>query len=212
MQGFNNNKNQNQKINKSLTLNEEQNEDEEYITEAIFKLIPGIHKTKQVTTTYRVEKIDPNKDICKYIGKDVVVEQSLAEGSTVKSGDEITFKVLNPVEFPDFSGKSTEEVTNWSNNNCVQISVTYQETVDKNQVDKVISQSKPKGSTVKAEASLSIVVGKKSAVVETRTCVSTTDSTKTKNVEVGTPCPDGYKEKGAATDNKTEEKKEGTTN
>lgn len=161
-----------------------------------------------------IEKIDPDKDNCKYIGKDVVIEQSLAEGSIVKSGDEITFKVLNPVEFPDFSGKTTEEVTNWSNNNCVQVSVNYQETVDKNQIDKVISQSKPKGSTVKAEASLSIVVGKKSEVVETRTCVSVTDSTKTKTVEVGTACPEGYKEKSATTtdDKKEEDKTDSTTN
>ena len=60
---------------------------------------------------------------------------------------------------------------------------------------------------VKADDTLAIVVGKKSEVVETRTCVSTTDSTKTKTVEVGTACPEGYKEKGAAT-NTTEEKKE----
>ena len=158
-----------------------------------------------------IDKKNPDKDTCKFIGQDVVIEQSLAEGSIVKSGDEITFKILNPVEFPDFSGKSTDEVTTWSNNNCVQVSVSYQETMDKNQIDKVISQSKPKGSTVKADAILSIVVGKKSAVVETRTCVSTTDSTKTKAVEVGTACPEGYKEKGAI-DDKTEEKKEETTN
>ena len=158
-----------------------------------------------------IDKKDPDKDTCKYIGQDVIIEQSLAEGSTIKSGDEITFKILNPVEFPDFSGKSTDEVTNWSNNNCVQVSVSYQETVDKSQVDKVISQSKPKGSTVKADAVLSIVVGKKSAVVETKTCVSTTDPTKTKTVEVGTNCPDGYKEKGASDDKTNTQQEKPTT-
>ena len=159
-----------------------------------------------------LDKKDPDAETCKYIGQDVVIEQSLAEGSTIKSGDEITFKILNPVEFPDFSGKTKDEITNWANNNCVKVNVSFQETMDKNQVDKVISQSRAKGSTVKSEDTLSIVVGKKSDVVETRTCVSTTDSTKTKAVEVGTPCPDGYKEKGASTNTNEEKKNEKTTN
>ena len=154
-----------------------------------------------------LDKKDPDSETCKFIGKDVVIEQSLAEGSIVKSGDEITFKILNPVEFPDFSGKTKDEITNWANNNCVKVSVSFQETMDKSQIDRVISQSRPKGSTVKGEDTLAIVVGKKSQVVETRTCVSTTDSTKTKTVEVGTACPEGYKEKGSGNDT-TEEKKE----
>ncbi len=144
-----------------------------------------------------LDKKDPDSETCKYISKDVVIEQSLAEGSIVKSGDEITFKILNPVEFPDFSGKTKDEITNWANNNCVKVSVSFQETMDKSQIDRVISQSRPKGSTVKSEDSLSIVVGKKSDVVEVRTCVSITDSTKTKSVEVGKTCPEGYKEKSA---------------
>ncbi len=159
-----------------------------------------------------LDKKDPDSNTCKFIGKDVVIEQSLAEGSTVKSGDEITFKILNPVEFPDFSGKTKDEITTWANNNCVKVSVSFQETMDKSQIDRVISQSRPKGSTVKADDSLSIVVGKKSEVVETRTCVSTTDPTKTKAVEVGTACPEGYKEKGATTNTTEEKKDEKTTN
>ena len=155
-----------------------------------------------------LDKKDPDSETCKYINQDVVIEQSLAEGSSVKSGDEITLKILNPVEFPNFSGKTKDEITTWANNNCVKVNVSFQETMDKSQIDRVISQSRPKGSTVKSEDSLSIVVGKKSDVVETRTCVSTTDPTKTKAVEVGTACPDGYKEKGSS----DEKKDEKTTN
>ncbi len=151
-----------------------------------------------------LDKKDPDSETCKYINQDVVIEQSLAEGSSVKSGDEITLKILNPVEFPDFSGKTKDEITTWANNNCVKVNVSFQETMDKSQIDRVISQSRPKGSTVKSEDSLSIVVGKKSEVIETRTCVSTTDPTKTKAVEVGTACPDGYKEKGSSDEKKDE--------
>lgn len=155
------------------------------------------------------DKKDPEAETCKYIGKDVIIEQSLAEGSKIKSGDAITFKILNTVEFPDFSGKTKDEITNWANNNCVKVNVSFQETMDKNQIDKVISQTRPKGSTVTNNDTLGIVVGKKSEVVETKVCVSTTDSTKTKTVEVGKSCPEGYKEKGTNTqeDNKQDEKK-----
>ena len=155
------------------------------------------------------DKKDPEAETCKYIGKDVIIEQSLAEGSKIKSGDAITFKILNTVEFPDFSGKTKDEITNWANNNCVKVNVSFQETMDKNQIDKVISQTRPKGSTVTNNDTLGIVVGKKSEVVETKVCVSTTDSTKTKTVEVGKSCPEGYKEKGTNTqeDNKKDEKK-----
>ena len=155
------------------------------------------------------DKKDPEAETCKYIGKDVIIEQSLAEGSKIKSGDAITFKILNTVEFPDFSGKTKDEITNWANNNCVKVNVSFQETMDKNQIDKVISQTRPKGSTVTNNDTIGIVVGKKSEVVETKVCVSTTDSTKTKTVEVGKSCPEGYKEKGTNTqeDNKKDEKK-----
>ena len=115
--------------------------------------------------TVELNKVDPDNTTCKYISKDVVVEQSLAEGSEVKSGDKITFKILNNVDFPSWSGQTADEVSEWCNKNCVTLNVEYQETSDSNQIDKVISQSRPKGSTVKNNDSVTIVVGKKSTTV-----------------------------------------------
>lgn len=115
--------------------------------------------------TVELNKVDPDNTTCKYISKDVVVEQSLAEGSEVKSGDKITFKILNNVDFPSWSGQTADEVSEWCNKNCVTLNVEYQETSDSSQIDKVISQSRPQGSTVKNNDSVTIVVGKKSTTV-----------------------------------------------
>ncbi len=113
-----------------------------------------------------INKIDPDESTCKYIGKDVIVEQSLAEGSEVKSGDKITFKILNSVEFPDWLGQTADTVSEWCNKNCVTLTVTQQETADSNLIDKVISQNRPKGSTVKNIDEVTIVIGKKSTIVD----------------------------------------------
>ena len=113
-----------------------------------------------------INKIDPDESTCKYIGKDVIVEQSLAEGSEVKSGDKITFKILNSVEFPDWLGQTADTVSEWCNKNCVTLTVTQQETADSNLIDKVISQNRPKGSTVKNNDEVTIVIGKKSTIVD----------------------------------------------
>lgn len=150
--------------------------------------------------TVTLNKVDPDNTTCKYIGKDVVIEQSLAEGSKVKKGDSIIFKILNPVTFPDWFLQTQETVSAWCNNNCVTLNVSYQETTDESQIGKVISQSRPKGSTVKNNDSVTITIGKKSEVVtETKTCVSTTDSSKTKIVGKNESCPTGYKEKTDST-------------
>ena len=131
-----------------------------------------------------INKIDPDESTCKYIGKDVIVEQSLAEGSEIKSGDRITFKILNNVEFPDWLGQTADVVSEWCNKNCVTLTVTTQETADSSQVDKVISQTRPKGSTVKNNDEVTIVIGKKSSTVTEKK----EDTTKTKpKVEVDTP-------------------------
>ncbi|MBR4617723.1 MAG: Stk1 family PASTA domain-containing Ser/Thr kinase [Bacilli bacterium] len=165
--------------------------------------------------TVNLEKIDPDSNNCKFIGKDVVVEQSLQEGSVVKSGDSITFKILNPVVFPDWNGETQDVVSKWCNQNCVTLNVSYQETTDSSQIGKVISQSRPKDANVKNNDSVSIVIGKKSSTVtETKTCISTTDSTKTKVVSKDEKCPTGYREKTAAdekTDTKTDTKTETKT-
>ena len=161
--------------------------------------------------TVNLEKIDPDNSNCKYIGQDVVVEQSLQEGSVVKSGDSIIFKILNPVVFPDWKGESSEAVSSWCNKNCVTLNVSYQETTDSSQVDKVISQSRPKGANVKNNDSVSVVIGKKSSIVtETKTCVSTTDSTKTKIVSKDEECPTGYKDKASSTS--SDDKKDANSN
>lgn len=148
-------------------------------------------------------KVDPDNTTCKYIGQDVVIEQSLSEGSEIKKGDSIIFKILNPVVFPDWQNQTQETVSAWCNNNCVTLNVNYQETADESQVGKVISQTRPKGATVKNDDSVTITIGKKSQVVtETKTCVSTTDSTKTKTVGKDETCPTGYKEKTDTTTQK----------
>ncbi len=145
--------------------------------------------------TVTLNKIDPDETTCKYIGQDVVIEQSLQEGSKIKKGDSIIFKILNPVTFPDWSNQTQDTVSAWCNTNCVTLNVEYQETADQSQVGKVISQSRPKGATVKNNDSVTITIGSKSQIKETKICVSTTDSTKTKTVDKNENCPTGYKEK-----------------
>ena len=163
--------------------------------------------------TVTLNRVDPDKNTCKYIGKDVVIEQSLAEGSEIKKGDAITFKILNQVTFPDWFQQTQDTVSAWCNNNCVTLNVSYQETTDKSQIGKVISQSRPKGATVKNNDSVTITIGKKSqAVTETKTCVSITDSTKTKNVGKDENCPTGYKEKGTTTTSETNNAQTQTNN
>ncbi len=106
-------------------------------------------------------KEEPTADTCKYIGQDVIVWQSLASGSKVKSGDAITLKILAPVTFPNFYSKSGDEAASWANENCVTLNVDYQETSDSTLVDKIISQSRPSGSTVKNNDTVTIKIGKK---------------------------------------------------
>ena len=60
---------------------------------------------------------------------------------------------------------------------------------------------------------MTITIGKKSqAVTETKTCVSITDSTKTKNVGKDENCPTGYKEKGTTTTSETNNAQTQTNN
>ena len=40
----------------------EQNDEGKYTTSVTISFIPGIHKTKEVTTTHSIDKIDPNTD------------------------------------------------------------------------------------------------------------------------------------------------------
>ena len=126
-----------------------------------------------------ITKEDPTSETCKYIGQDAVIWQSLASGSKVKSGDEITLKTLNPVTFINFKGQSEEEVSNWANQYCVSLTVDYQETTDTSYIDKVISQSRPSGATVKNNDAITITVGQKATQTESNNNSSSSSTTNT---------------------------------
>lgn len=145
-----------------------------------------------------IDKIDPDSTNCKYIGQDTIIWQSLSSGSKVKSGDSISLKMLNSVNFPNFSGQTQSEVSTWANNNCVTLNIEYQETTDTSLVDKVINQSRPTGATVKNNDEVTIKIGTKAVVKEENPpkktiyqCVSDTDPTDIKEVTDNT-CPEGY--------------------
>ncbi len=108
-----------------------------------------------------VVKVDPDSTNCKYIGQDAVIWQSLASGSKVKSGDSITLRTLNTPTFIDFYGKIQSEVSDWCNKYCVTLNVEYQETSDNSLIDRVINQSRPSGSTVKNNDSITIKMGQR---------------------------------------------------
>ncbi len=145
-----------------------------------------------------INKIDPDSTNCKYIGQDTIIWQSLTSGSKVKSGDSISLKMLNSVNFPNFSGQTQNEVSTWANNNCVTLNIEYQETTDTSLIDKVINQSRPVGATVKNNDEVTIKIGTKATikeeVPEKKTeyqCISKTDPTDIK-VLTGEECPTGY--------------------
>lgn len=145
-------------------------------------------------------KEEPTNTTCKYIGQDAVIWQSLASGSKVKSGDSITIKTLNTVKFPNFSGQSQSDVSNWANENCVTLNIEYQETTDASLVDKVINQSRPSGATVKNNDEVTIKIGTKASIPkedEPSTppeyqCISKTDPTDIKELNSDGGCSDGY--------------------
>ncbi len=152
-----------------------------------------------------ISKVDPDNTTCKYIGNDVVIWQSLAGGSKVQSGDSITLKLLNSVSFPNFSGKSQDEVSSWANENCVTLNIEYQETTDTSLIDKVINQSRPSGATVKNNDEVTIKIGTKANIVENKDdsqttvveyqCVSKTDTSDIKSLNADGTCPSGYDKK-----------------
>ena len=118
---------------------------------------------KDMGLEVKIQEIEPDSTTCGVIGQNLVISQSLDEGSEVKSGDEITLTVLKSITFPDWYLASPDTVTSWSNNACVTVNIEYQEVADKNQVGKVITQSRPNGSTVKNNDSVTITVGKASS-------------------------------------------------
>ena len=113
----------------------------------------------------KIQEIEPDSTTCSVIGQNLVISQSLDEGSEVKSGDDITLTVLKDITFPDWYLQTADAVTSWANNACVTVTTEYQDVTDKNMDGKIITQSRPNGSTVKNNDSVTITIGR---LVETK--------------------------------------------
>ena len=110
----------------------------------------------EVTT----EEIDPDSTTCGVIGQNLVISQSLDEGSEVTSGDKITLTVLKSITFPDWYLQTPDVVTSWANNACVTVTTEYQDVTDESMDGKIIAQSRPNGSTVRNNDSVTITIGR----------------------------------------------------
>ena len=108
----------------------------------------------------KIEEIEPDSTTCSVIGQNLVISQSLDEGSEVKSGDEITLTILQDITFPDWYLQTEDVVTSWANNSCVTVTTEYQNVTDKNLDGKIITQSRPNGSTVRNNDSVTITIGR----------------------------------------------------
>ena len=108
----------------------------------------------------KIQEIEPDSTTCSVIGQNLVISQSLDEGSEVKSGDEITLTILQEITFPDWYLQTEDVVTSWANNSCVTVTTEYQNVTDKNLDGKIITQSRPNGSTVRNGDSVTITIGK----------------------------------------------------
>ena len=107
-----------------------------------------------------IQEIEPDSTTCSVIGQNLVISQSLDEGSEVKSGDDITLTVLKDITFPDWYLQTADAVTSWANNACVTVTTEYQDVTDKNMDGKIITQSRPNGSTVRNNDSVTITIGR----------------------------------------------------
>ena len=108
----------------------------------------------------KIQEIEPDSTTCSVIGQNLVISQSLDEGSEVKSGDEITLTILQDITFPDWYLQTDDVVTSWANNACVTVTTEYQDVTDKNLDGKIITQSRPNGSTVRNGDSVTITIGR----------------------------------------------------
>ena len=108
----------------------------------------------------KIQEIEPDSTTCSVIGQNLVISQSLDEGSEVKSGDEITLTVLQDITFPDWYLQTPDVVTSWANNACVTVTTEYQDVTDSNMANKIITQSRPNGSTVRNNDSVTITIGR----------------------------------------------------
>ena len=126
----------------------------------------------------KIEEIEPDSTTCSVIGQNLVISQSLDEGSEVTSGDEITLTILKAIAFPDWYLKTPDAVTSWANNACVTVTTEYQDVTDESMNGKIITQSRPNGSTVRNNDSVTITIGR---LVETENEPTTDDDEKNNN-------------------------------
>ena len=108
----------------------------------------------------KIEEIEPDSTTCSVIGQNLVISQSLDEGSEVKSGDNITLTILQDITFPDWYLQTEDVVTSWANNACVTVTTNYQDVTDASMDGKIITQSRPNGSTVRNNDSVTITIGR----------------------------------------------------
>ena len=108
----------------------------------------------------KIQEIEPDATTCGVIGQNLVISQSLDESSEVKSGDEITLTVLKAITFPDWYLQTEDVVTSWANNACVTVTTNYQDVTDASMDGKIITQSRPNGSTVRNNDSVTITIGR----------------------------------------------------
>ena len=132
----------------------------------------------EVTT----EEIDPDSTTCGVIGQNLVISQSLDEGSEVTSGDKITLTILKSITFPDWYLQTPDVVTSWSNNACVTVTTEYQDVTDESMDGKIIAQSRPNGSTVRNNDSVTITIGR---LIETDNEPTTGDDEENNNNDNG---------------------------
>ena len=108
----------------------------------------------------KIQEIEPDSTTCGVIGQNLVISQSLDESSEVQSGDEITLTVLKAITFPDWYLQTEDVVTSWANNACVTVTTNYQDVTDASMDGKIITQSRPNGSTVRNNDSVTITIGR----------------------------------------------------
>ena len=134
----------------------------------------------------KVEKKDVTDTADKEYQEQEIIGQSLAAGSEVKEGDEITLFIPNIMDtFPDMNaeGWTLGDVEAFANKYQLRLSVQYQETTQYEE-GRVISQSRTVGSQIYKGTSLRIVVAKlpeTKPAEDTKKDDSKTDDTKKDN-------------------------------
>ena len=101
----------------------------------------------------------PTNDKSKYQA-DVIIEQSVEEGSKLTPGDIIRLSIESlEVLYPDFTTFTIDGVTNFCEENKVDLIIDYKETTTV-EPGSIISQSRAAGNVVRPNTSVTIVVAK----------------------------------------------------